>query len=120
MPITLERLEVIDVRCPTSDLLDGSDAMNPDPDYSVAYAIVHTNVAGLAGHGFTFTIGRGNDIVVSAIAALGQTLLGMDLAAIQRDPLAMWRRLVGDSQMRWLGPEKGVVHLATAALTNAV
>ena len=120
MPIMLERLEVIDVRCPTSDLLDGSDAMNPDPDYSVAYAILHTNVAGLAGHGFTFTIGRGNDIVVSAIAALGQTLLGMDLAAIQRDPLAMWRRLVGDSQMRWLGPEKGVVHLATAALTNAV
>ena len=120
MPITLERLEVIDVRFPTSDFLDGSDAMNPDPDYSAAYVILHTNRAGLAGHGFTFTIGRGNDIVVKAIETLGPAILGMDLADVQRDPLGMWRRLAGDSQMRWLGPEKGVVHLATAALTNAV
>ena len=120
MPITFERIEVIDVRFPTSDFLDGSDAMNPDPDYSAAYVTLHTNVANLAGHGFTFTIGRGNDIVVKAIETLGEALLGMDLADVQRDPLGMWRRLAGDSQMRWLGPEKGVVHLATAALTNAV
>lgn len=110
----------VDVRFPTSKLLDGSDAMNPDPDYSAAYVILDTDRPGLSGHGLTFTIGRGNDICCAAIRAVAARLVGVDLDWIQEDPGRMWRHLVGDSQLRWIGPEKGVIHLATGAVVNAV
>ena len=109
-----------DVRFPTSRSLDGSDAMNPDPDYSAAYAIVTTDRAGLAGHGLTFTIGRGNELCVAAIEALAPRIRGLSLTDITADMAGFWRDLTGDSQLRWVGPEKGVIHLATAALVNAV
>lgn len=111
---------VIDVRFPTSLMLDGSDAMNPDPDYSAAYVVLDTDRPGLSGHGLTFTIGRGNDICCAAIRAVAARLVGVDLDWIQEDPGRMWRHLVGDSQLRWIGPEKGVIHLATGAVVNAV
>jgi len=110
----------LDVRFPTSRGLHGSDAMNPDPDYSVAYVVLETD-GELEGHGFTFTIGRGTELVVAAIEALAPRVLGRDLDDVAADPRAVWRALVvGDSQLRWLGPEKGVVHLAAAGLLNAV
>jgi len=110
-----------DIRFPTSRTLDGSDAMNPDPDYSAAYVVLHTDHPdGLAGHGLTFTLGRGNEVCVAAIEALAPHVAGRVLEEITADMAAFWRDLVGDSQLRWLGPEKGVVHLATAALVNAV
>lgn len=111
---------VVDVRFPTSKLLDGSDAMNPDPDYSAAYVVLDTDRPGLSGHGLTFTIGRGNDICCAAVRAVAARLVGVDLDWIQEDPGRMWRHLVGDSQLRWIGPEKGVIHLATGAVVNAV
>jgi len=110
-----------DVRFPTSDALDGSDAMNADPDYSAAYVVLRTNATdGLEGHGLTFTIGRGNELCVAAVEALAPLVTGLSLADIAADMGAFWRRLVGDSQLRWVGPEKGVLHLATAAVVNAV
>ncbi len=108
-----------DIRFPTSRLLDGSDAMHKDPDYSAAYAILHTD-GGYEGHGMTFTIGRGNELCVAAIESLAPLLLGQSLADITANMGAFWHRLVSDSQFRWLGPEKGIIHLATAALVNAV
>src|SRR6266496_2049009 len=102
------------------DTLDGSDAMNPDPDYSAAYAIVHTDDASLTGHGFTFTIGRGNEVCVVAIEALAPLVVGHSLEAIFSDMGTFWRSVTGDSQLRWIGPEKGAIHLATAAVVNAV
>jgi L-fuconate dehydratase len=118
---TITHIEVRDVRFPTSRGLDGSDAMNADPDYSAAYVVLHTDAAeGTEGHGLTFTIGRGNELCVAAIEALAPFVLGCRLDAITSDMGAFWRRLVGDSQLRWLGPEKGVLHLATAAMVNAV
>ncbi len=113
-------LRAHDVRFPTSDALHGSDAMNPDPDYSAAVAIVETDDPELTGHGLTFTIGRGNEICVRAIEAFAPFVVGCDLDAIEADTGAFWSSLAGDSQLRWLGPEKGVVHLATAAVVNAV
>jgi L-fuconate dehydratase len=112
-------LETVDIRFPTSRALDGSDAMHPDPDYSAAYAILRTD-AGEEGHGFTFTIGRGTEVVVKAIDAFRPLVLGLDVDAVLADTAAFWHRLAGDGQLRWLGPEKGVVHLATAAVVNAV
>jgi L-fuconate dehydratase len=112
-------LSVHDVRFPTSDFGDGSDAMNPDPDYSAAFAILHTDDAE-SGHGMTFTIGRGTEICTRAIEAYRPFLVGRDLDEIESDLGAFWRSLAGDSQLRWLGPEKGVVHLALAAVVNAV
>jgi len=112
-------LETVDVRFPTSQRLDGSDAMHPDPDYSAAYAILRSDT-GEEGHGFTFTIGRGNEVVVKAIEAFRPLVVGLELDAVLADTAAFWRRLAGDGQLRWLGPEKGVVHLATAAVVNAV
>jgi L-fuconate dehydratase len=110
-----------DVRFPTSRTLAGSDAMNRDPDYSAAYVVLETNHPdGLAGHGLTFTIGRGNELCVEAIDLLAPHVVGRTLEDIAADMSGFWRSLVGDSQLRWLGPEKGVVHLATAALVNAV
>ena len=108
-----------DLRFPTSQHLDGSDAMNPDPDYSAAYVVLETN--GIhEGHGLTFTIGRGNEICVAAIDALSALLKGLELAWITEDMGRFWRYITGDSQLRWIGPDKGAIHLATAAIVNAV
>src|SRR6187397_1199506 len=95
--------------------------MNPDPDYSAAYVVLQTDADdGLEGHGLTFTIGRGNELCVAAIEALAPLVKGLSLEAIASDMGAFWRHIVGDSQLRWVGPEKGVLHLATAAVVNAV
>jgi L-fuconate dehydratase len=120
VPITITSVAVHDVRFPTSRALDGSDAMNPDPDYSAAYVVLGTDRDGLEGHGLTFTIGRGNELCVAAVEALAPLVRGLTLEAIAADMGAFWRRVVGDSQLRWVGPEKGVLHLATAAVVNAV
>src|ERR671939_957387 len=110
-----------DVRFPTSRTLAGSDAMNPEPDYSAAYVILTTDhPGGLEGHGFTFTIGRGNELCVEAVRSLAPLVRGLTLEAFQADSVAVWYALSGDSQLRWVGPEKGVIHLATAALFNAL
>ncbi|PWG14061.1 fuconate dehydratase [Streptomyces sp. V2] len=110
-----------DIRFPTSRELDGSDAMNPDPDYSAAYVVLRTDAAdGHEGHGFTFTIGRGNEVQVAAIDALRAHVVGRDVAEICADPGSVSRALIGDSQLRWLGPEKGVMHMAIGAVVNAV
>ncbi|MFL5755177.1 MAG: L-fuconate dehydratase [Chloroflexota bacterium] len=114
-------LDVLDIRFPTSRNLDGSDAMNPDPDYSAAYVIVRTDSDdGLAGHGLTFTIGRGTEVVVAAVHALAPLVVGRTIESLFDDMGDFWRDCVGDSQLRWIGPEKGVIHLATAAVVNAV
>ena len=108
-----------DLRFPTSQHLDGSDAMNPDPDYSAAYVVLETG--GIhEGHCLTFTIGRGNEICVAAINALSALLKGLELAWITEDMGRFWRYITGDSQLRWIGPDKGATHLATAAIVNAV
>ena len=112
-------IESIDIRFPTSEQLDGSDAMNPDPDYSAAYCVLHTS-EGPEGHGMTFTIGRGNDLCVAAIRQLGQQLIGLELTDLRSQMGPLWKKITGDSQFRWLGPEKGVIHLAAAALINAL
>jgi L-fuconate dehydratase len=118
---TIAHLDVHDIRFPTSRALDGSDAMNADPDYSAAYVVVHTDdPRGPEGHGLTFTIGRGNELCVAAVRAIEPLVVGLSLAEIARDMAGFWRRVVGDSQLRWVGPEKGVVHLAAAAVVNAV
>ena len=114
-------LEIRDIRFPTSDNLDGSDAMNPDPDYSAAYVILKTDhPRKLEGHGLTFTIGRGNEICVKAIESLSYLLIGKSISDFTHDMRQFWKTITGDSQLRWLGPEKGVIHLATGALVNAV
>ena len=112
-------LDTTDIRFPTSLSLDGSDAMNLDPDYSAAYVQVVTD-AGEAGHAFVFTIGRGNDVQVAAIDALAGHLVGQELEPLLDDMGATWRGLIGDSQLRWLGPEKGVMHMAIGAVVNAL
>ena len=110
-----------DIRFPTSRDSDGSDAMNPDPDYSAAYVIFETDHPdGHEGHGLTFTIGRGNDLCVEAIHPLATKIVGQELESIASEWGTFWREITGDSQLRWLGPEKGVVHLATAAVVNAL
>ncbi len=110
-----------DIRFPTSLSLDGSDAMNPDPDYSAAYLQISTDDAdGPAGHGFVFTIGRGNDVQVAAIDALRDRFVGRAVEDLLADMGAVWRDLVHDSQLRWLGPEKGVMHMAVGAVVNAL
>jgi L-fuconate dehydratase len=119
-PITIAGFETHDLRFPTSQHLDGSDAMNPDPDYSAAYVVLRTNAAEMCGYGMTFTIGRGNELCVAAIRALATLLVGQPLEAFMRRPVDLYRRLTGDSQLRWVGPEKGVIHLAAAAVINAV
>ncbi|MBW9051452.1 L-fuconate dehydratase [Rhizobium mesosinicum] len=113
-------LRVFDLRFPTSQSLDGSDAMNPDPDYSAAYVILETDKHGLAGHGLTFTIGRGNDICCAAIKAMRHLVVGTELSDVIAHPGKYWRHLTSDSQLRWIGPEKGAIHLATGAIVNAV
>ncbi|QCI96676.1 L-fuconate dehydratase [Agrobacterium larrymoorei] len=113
-------LRVFDLRFPTSQSLDGSDAMNPDPDYSAAYVILDTDEPSLKGHGLTFTIGRGNDICCMAIEAMRHLVVGTDLAKVLENPGQYWRHLTSDSQLRWIGPDKGAMHLATGAVVNAV
>lgn len=113
-------LRVEDVRFPTSLALDGSDAMNPDPDYSAAYVILETDNPALSGHGLTFTIGRGNEICCAAISALTHLVVGRELAGITADMGTFWREFTSDSQLRWIGPDKGAIHLATGAVVNAV
>jgi L-fuconate dehydratase len=108
-----------DVRFQTSAQLDGSDAMNPDPDYSAAYLILETDGAH-QGHGLTFTLGRGNELCVAAIKTLAPYVVGMTLEEITADMGGFWRYLTGDSQLRWVGPDKGIMHLATGAVVNAV
>lgn len=116
----IQSMRVIDVRFPTSQQLDGSDAMNPDPDYSAAYVILETDQPGLAGHGLTFTIGRGNEICCAAIRAMRHLVVGLDLDWIAQDMGRFWRHITSDSQLRWIGPDKGAIHLATGAVVNAV
>ncbi len=121
MSITITDVVARDIRFPTSRSLDGSDAMNPDPDYSAAYVVLHTDSPqGLEGHGLTFTIGRGNEICVAAINALKPLVLGKTLESFTANMGAFWRMITGDSQLRWIGPEKGAIHLATGAVVNAV
>ncbi len=113
------RLSVEDIRFPTSHQLDGSDAMNLDPDYSSAYVVLQAE-DGSEGHGSAFTIGRGNDIVCAAIKAHEHLVVGRTLEEFIANPGAFWRSLNGDSQLRWIGPDKGAVHLALAAIVNAL
>ena len=117
----IDSLEVLDLRFPTSRAKDGSDAMNPDPDYSLAYVILTVDdPSGPEGHGFTFTIGRGTEVVTRAVEALRPLIVGVSLDDIWSDMAGFWRRVTGDSQLRWIGPEKGAIHLAGAAIINAV
>ncbi len=119
--ITIVDILIKDIRFPTSKSLDGSDAMNPDPDYSAAYIILKTNCTNnTEGHGLTFTIGRGNELCVAAIESLSHLILGKRLSEFTANMGAFWKMITGDSQLRWLGPEKGVIHLATGAIVNAV
>jgi L-fuconate dehydratase len=118
---TITGVKTIDVRFPTSRDLDGSDAMHPSPDYSAAYAILATDSStGLTGHGMTFTAGRGTELCVAAIHSLERHVVGRTLESIRDDMAGFWRSLASDPQLRWLGPEKGIIHLATAAIVNAV
>ncbi|MEH0072848.1 L-fuconate dehydratase [Pannonibacter sp. Pt2-lr] len=112
-------LRTADLRFPTSQHLDGSDAMNPDPDYSAAYVVLETD-GPHEGHGLTFTIGRGNEICVAAIEALRPLVVGLDMAWVAEDMGRFWRHITSDSQLRWIGPDKGAIHLATGAVVNAV
>jgi L-fuconate dehydratase len=119
--ITITSVDTIDVRFPTSRDLDGSDAMHPSPDYSAAYVILGTDRSdGIKGHGMTFTAGRGTELCVAAIHSLEGHVIGRTLESIRDDMAGFWRSLASDSQLRWLGPEKGIIHLATAAIVNAV
>jgi len=117
--VKITGLTTRDLRFPTSLSLDGSDAMNPDPDYSAAYVILETD-GNHEGHGLTFTIGRGNEICIAAIKALNDLVVGLDLDWIREDMGRFWRHVTGDSQLRWIGPDKGAIHLATGAVVNAV
>ncbi len=114
-------VETFDIRFPTSQDLDGSDAMNPDPDYSAAYLIIRTDAGdGHEGHGFVFTIGRGNEVETAALDALRDHILGRNVEDLLGDMGATWKLMAHDSQLRWLGPEKGVMHMAIGAVVNAL
>ena len=118
---TITSVDTIHVRFPTSRDLDGSDAMHPSPDYSAAYVILGTDRPdGINGHGMTFTAGRGTELCVAAIHSLEGHVIGRTLESIRDDMAGFWRGLASDLQPRWLGPEKGIIHLATAAIVNAV
>ncbi len=117
--MTITNLEIIDLRFPTSRTSAGTDAMHSDPDYSAAYVILRTD-GGLEGHGFAFTIGRGNEVVTAAIEAYRHLVVGRRLEELTSDLGAFWRSLASESQLRWLGPEKGVIHMALSAIVNAV
>jgi L-fuconate dehydratase len=119
MKVTVTGVRVIDLRFPTSRDHIGSDAVNVDPDYSAAYCILETDCP-LEGHGLTFTLGRGTDLVVAAVKYLAEPLKGRTLDSMTADMNGLYLQLTGDTQFRWLGPEKGVIHLAVGALLNAV
>ncbi len=120
IPITITDIVVRDIRFPTARSHDGSDAMNTHPNYSAAYVVLQTDdPAGLEGHGLTFTIGRGTELCVAAVNALKPLMIGSTIGPAT-DMGAFWKHLTSDSQLRWVGPEKGVIHLATAALVNAM
>ncbi|MEU4215102.1 enolase C-terminal domain-like protein [Actinoplanes sp. NPDC026623] len=118
MPEVITAVDAVDVRFPTSRELDGSDAMNPEPDYSAAYVTIRTSGGGV-GFGLAFTVGRGNDVQVAAIRALAPLVVGLPVAEVLGDLRAFSERLTGDSQLRWLGPHKGVIHMAAGAVVNA-
>lgn len=118
--VTITEYTVKDIRFPTSLDKTGSDAMNDAGDYSAAYVILHTDDPTLEGHGMTFTIGRGNDVVAHAIKHLALKVKGKTLEELTADIGQTWRTLVGDSQLRWIGPEKGAIHLALGATVNAI
>ena len=121
MSITITGLTVRDIRFPTSKELDGSDAMNPDPDYSCAYVELQTDSSSdLKGHGLAFTIGRGTELCVAAVESLRHFVVGRTLDSLTQEMALFWRNITGDSQLRWVGPEKGVIHLAASAIINAV
>jgi len=118
---SITSLAVRDIRTPTSRTLAGSDAVHVDPDYSAAYVVLKTDAHdGLEGHGITFTLGRGNEVVVAAVRALQHLVVGTTLESITNDMGSFWKRLTFESQLRWIGPEKGALHLATAAIINAL
>lgn len=117
---TIDRYEAHDLRFPTSRTLDGSDAMNPDPDYSAAYLTIGSTELGYTGHSSVFTIGRGNDVEVAALNSLKDFIIGRDALELTDDMGLVYRQLTGDSQLRWLGPEKGVMHMAIGAVVNAL
>jgi L-fuconate dehydratase len=116
---TITRVEVLDLRFPTSRESIGSDAVNKNPDYSAAYCVLHTD-SDLNGYGLTFTLGRGNELCVGAAKYLARFVEGRRLSALTDDLRTFSRQLTDDSQFRWLGPEKGVTHMAAAAVINAV
>src|SRR2546421_530154 len=120
MSNTITKIIVRDIRFPTSLTFDGSDAVNVDPDYSATYIVLETDNPGLRSYGLTFTNGRGNEICVAAVHALKHHLLGRTLESVVTDFAGLWLRVTSDSQVRWLGPEKGVIHLAAGAIVNAV
>ena len=120
MTIIIKDIILEDLRFPTSKSLDGSDAMNPDPDYSAAYVTLITNDSNLTGNGLTFTLGRGNEICLAAIDAYKHHFINKNLSDITSNFGEFWLNLTRDSQLRWLGPDKGVMHLSLAALINAV
>src|SRR6185369_15395810 len=120
MATTITDVTVRDIRFPTSATLDGSDAVNVDPDYSATYVVLETNRAGLRGYGLTFTNGRGNEISVAAVRALEHHVRGRTVESLTSDFAGFWLGITSDSQVRWLGPEKGVIHLAAGAIVNAV
>ena len=120
MPVIIESVETVDVRFPTSREKIGSDSINKNPDYSAAYVILKTNKSGLEGHGLTFTEGRGNELCTAAIHAFAYLVKGRSMEEITSDMAAFWRMIIGETQLRWLGPRKGVIHMATGALVNAI
>jgi L-fuconate dehydratase len=121
VPTRIVEAVAYDLRFPTSRTLAGSDAMNAAPDYSAAYVVLRTDhPRGLEGHGFTFTIGRGNELCVAAIESLSPLVGGQMLEDFAADPGAFWAAITGDSQLRWVGPEKGIIHMAVAAVVNAM
>jgi L-fuconate dehydratase len=118
---TITHISARDIRFPTSETLDGSDAINRTPDYSATYVVLTTDAGdGIEGHGLTFTTGRGNELCVAAVESLAPFVIGRRVEEILAEPGAFWMGLVGDGQLRWVGPEKGVIHLATSAIVNAV
>lgn len=121
MSITIRDIEVLDLRFPTSRTLDGSDSMNKDPDYSATYVVLKTDDAnGLEGHGLMFSNGRGNEICVAAVKAYAHLVVGRRLDSITSDFATFWQQLACETQLRWLGPEKGIIHMAMAAILNAI
>ncbi len=115
----IAKITTYDLRFPTSANLDGSDAMNPDPDYSAAYLCIETD-DNFIGYGFAFTIGRGNELCCDAIKSLSRNIIGLELEWIRNNPSNFWRVVCSDTQLRWVGPEKGIIHMASGAIINAV